>query len=176
MKVRVNSDELAARVEEEVSSFSADVNRRVNRDSTPAPSASSHCLVPVLSTRIALEFYQKRKRSWLLPEEQVSWEVWAVCLDVVNASTSDELSRLRESTAESLGGVVLDVCQQVNQPQYVPKMPSKTDLGNVFDCRFSDCQPYLFRVSHPILFPEGASSPSSGISTVRKLLKDTLSL
>lgn len=34
--------------------------------------------------RIALEFYQRRKRQWPLPDDQVPWEVWQLQLDIVD--------------------------------------------------------------------------------------------
>lgn len=53
---------------------------------------------------------------------------------------------MREFVGEKLADAVMSVCQRVNKPQYLPLVPQKTDLAQVFHDRFSDCQPYLYRI------------------------------
>ncbi|CAJ0605041.1 unnamed protein product [Cylicocyclus nassatus] len=52
---------------------------------------------------------------------------------------------MRVSVAESVGEIVLQVCSSINRQQYLPKMPTRTELSNVFDSNLPDCQPYLFK-------------------------------
>uniref|UniRef100_A0A0K0DFS2 Secreted protein n=1 Tax=Angiostrongylus cantonensis TaxID=6313 RepID=A0A0K0DFS2_ANGCA len=53
---------------------------------------------------------------------------------------------MRVSVAESVGEIVLQLCSCINRQQYLPKMPTRTELSNVFDPSLPDCQPYLFKV------------------------------
>uniref|UniRef100_A0A914X0V0 Autophagy-related protein 101 n=1 Tax=Plectus sambesii TaxID=2011161 RepID=A0A914X0V0_9BILA len=173
--VRANSPELTDLLESDVGAFCDAIG------SVPQT---------VVSGRIALEFFQKRKRQWPLPEDVVPWEIWQLQVDVVRVESENEYHRLRDSVGECLGDAVLTVCGAVNRPLYLPKMPIQSDLSLVFDTRLSDIQPYLFRVVHQLgsgpgdyhrrmLKPGETLLPgaSEGLSTtVRKLLKDTLSL
>lgn len=43
----------------------------------------------VVSGRIALEFFQKRKRQWPLPEDVVPWEIWQLQVDVVRVESEN---------------------------------------------------------------------------------------
>uniref|UniRef100_A0A0N4VST6 Autophagy-related protein 101 n=1 Tax=Haemonchus placei TaxID=6290 RepID=A0A0N4VST6_HAEPC len=102
--------------------------------------------VPLLGAQISLEFFQRRPRPWPLPVEAVAWERWILFLDIFKANSYDDLARMRVSVAESVGEIVLQLCSSINRPQYLPKMPTRTELSNVFDSNLSDCQPYLFKV------------------------------
>ena len=67
---------------------------------------------------------------------------------------------------------VLYVAEVMNRHEYVPKTPSMAELELVFDTKFQDVQPYLFKISYATT---GISTPSVG-TTVRRLLKDTLAI
>lgn len=53
---------------------------------------------------------------------------------------------MREFVGERLGESVLQICQLVNRAQYMPNTPTREGLCDVYDDRFSDCEPYLFRI------------------------------
>lgn len=53
---------------------------------------------------------------------------------------------MREYTGEKLADELLSLCQLMNRPQYLPKMPTRSELPLIFEDRFSDSQPYLFRI------------------------------
>lgn len=36
-----------------------------------------------MRAQVRLEFYQRRKRQWPMPEDHIPWEVWNLQLDVV---------------------------------------------------------------------------------------------
>ncbi|VDK48549.1 unnamed protein product [Anisakis simplex] len=183
--VRVNSAKLISKIKDEVDAFCVDVSKAagcgadMNTLQSKSPSHITHG-TPLLSARIALEFYQRRKRQWPLPEDQVPWEVWQLQLDIVDVRETEYFERMRENVAESLSELVISTCSAINRSQYLPKMPTKSELTNVFDDTFSDCQPYLFRiVRHPLHTGDKRSETStfltsSGLSAVKKLLKDSL--
>lgn len=37
----------------------------------------------MMRAQVRLEFYQRRKRQWPMPEDHIPWEVWNLQLDVV---------------------------------------------------------------------------------------------
>jgi hypothetical protein len=53
---------------------------------------------------------------------------------------------MREYVGEKLGDTVLSICQLINRAQYVPTIPAREGLTDIYDDRFSDCEPYLFRI------------------------------
>lgn len=53
---------------------------------------------------------------------------------------------MREYAGEKLADELLSLCQLINRPQYLPKMPTRSELPSIFEDRFSDSQPYLFRI------------------------------
>ncbi|GMT24934.1 hypothetical protein PFISCL1PPCAC_16231, partial [Pristionchus fissidentatus] len=162
--VRVNSDELAMRVDEDVRAFHEEVERNTRGRSGENVQA-----------QIGMEFFRRRRRaSWLPlmsePDESVPWEMWNVNLTVL-VKPEDEFSSLRESAAEAVSDIILSLCSCVNKPQYMPKMPTQKEISDVFDQQFSDVQPYLFN----IIRNKGSSSHNSGVAyTMKKLVKDTL--
>uniref|UniRef100_A0A1I7XE10 Autophagy-related protein 101 n=1 Tax=Heterorhabditis bacteriophora TaxID=37862 RepID=A0A1I7XE10_HETBA len=171
--VRINSDELACHLAEEVQAFRDDIEQATRSTprrtplSSPSPTESA---IPLLCAQISLEFYQKRRRQWPLADDSVSWEKWMLCLDIFKVNSYDDLARMRVSVAESVGEIVLSLCSAINRQQYLPKMPVRAELNNVFDSHFSDCQPYLFKVTR---MPTTTSAvQQSGFSTVRRLIKD----
>jgi len=66
----------------------------------------------------------------------------------------------------------LYVAEVMNRADFVPKMPNYTELENVFDTSFGDVQPYLFKVDKS----SNIGGQNVGLTTVRKLLRDTLAL
>lgn len=55
----------------------------------------------------------------------------------------------REKVGELVAEKIMYVADNMNKHEYVPKMPSQSDLDLVFDTGFSDVQPYLFKVGMP---------------------------
>jgi hypothetical protein len=53
---------------------------------------------------------------------------------------------MRGYVGEKLGETVLSICQLINRAQYMPTTPARDGLSNVYDTRFSDCDPYLYRI------------------------------
>ncbi|XGW27686.1 hypothetical protein V3C99_007911 [Haemonchus contortus] len=86
--------------------------------------------------------------------------------------TANDLARMRVSVAESVGEIVLQLCSSINRPQYLPKMPTRTELSNVFDSNLSDCQPYLFKVCRVPIRPETTSQ--SGLTGMRRYIRDLM--
>lgn len=162
--VRVNSDELAMRVDEDVRAFHQEVERssRGRNNGT-------------IQTQISMEFFHRRRKQSWLPlvsegDENVPWEKWNVNLTVY-VNPHEELSSLRETAAEAVSDIILSVCSCINKHQYMPKMPTQKEIADVFDEQFSDVQPYLFK----IIRNKGPSSTNSGVAyTMKKLVKDTL--
>ncbi|CAJ0595911.1 unnamed protein product [Cylicocyclus nassatus] len=117
--------------------------------------------VPLLGAQISLEFFQRRPRPWPLTTESVAWERWILLLDIFKANSYDDHARMRVSVAESVGEIVLQVCSSINRQQYLPKMPTRTELSNVFDSNLPDCQPYLFKVCRTPIRPESTTKTGS---------------
>lgn len=45
----------------------------------------------ILSTQMKLEFYQKRRRQWPMPSENLSWEVWDLNLEIVRTNSAGKI-------------------------------------------------------------------------------------
>ena len=119
---------------------------------------------------ISIEFYQKRKNPWPFPTESVPWELWTVRMNILGLNSEADRMTVREKLTESLVEKMRSICEIVNRPEYIPKMPNEADLGNVFDDRYKDVQPYL----HKISFQIGDTNADVTVgNTMRKLLKDT---
>ncbi|VDN57166.1 unnamed protein product [Dracunculus medinensis] len=177
--VCVNSNELNAKLQTEIDLFCSEVSsilnntERVLHDSF-SDSAKYEIVIP--SAKIGLEFYQRQRRL-LLPQD-VPWEIWQMDLTVVRATDDGYLSSLADSLADELTSLHLNFISAINQSIYLPKVPSKSELLNVFDDSISDCNPYLYRIVRPQLSDGSRSSSywqSAGGATVRRFLKDTLS-
>ncbi|KAE9414812.1 hypothetical protein Angca_004546 [Angiostrongylus cantonensis] len=174
-KVKINSDELSYQLEKEIKPFLVELDstvkaappRKLTPHNSPTPLESA---IPLLGTQISLEFFQRRPRPWPLPVESVAWERWILFLDIFKASSYDDLARMRVSVAESVGEIVLQLCSCINRQQYLPKMPTRTELSNVFDPSLPDCQPYLFKVCRVPIRPE--TVPQTGFSGMRRYLRD----
>ena len=52
----------------------------------------------------------------------------------------------REKVGELVAEKIMYVAENMNKHEYIPKMPSQSDLDLVFDTGFNDVQPYLFKV------------------------------
>ena len=147
-QVRVNSPKLVENVQQQVHDY---VNY-LKLDDLPdgytyglsERASSSEKNDPLTTARLRLEFYQKKRRSCLtVSYECMPWEIWNIELDVVRA---EDFTIMREEVGEKLGETVLNICSIINQPCYIPATPTIADLPLVFDDRFSDIQPYLFRL------------------------------
>lgn len=156
--VRANSEELSLKLDEEVRAFYADVKREaIVRGKKP------------YETLIGMEFYNKKKKQWFYTSDEiVPWEIFNFYLNVFETS-DDELSAMRETTAEAISDIILSICATINKPQFLPKMPDRKELGDIFDTNYSDIQPYLFKITRPT-----KPGTTSTLNTVRKLMKDTL--
>lgn len=155
--VRTSSPGLDALLRREVVSFSEDLKR------SPGLKAG----------QISLEFYQRRRTRWPFPPENIPWEVWTIRVEIISLGNEYERRQWREKLGEVLSEKTLYIAEVMNKPEFVPKMPNQSDLELVFDTTIEDVQPYLFKVCHSTASP---SSPSVGINTVRRLLKDTLAI
>ncbi|KIH64693.1 hypothetical protein ANCDUO_04993 [Ancylostoma duodenale] len=175
--VKINSDELSYQLEKEIQPFLVELDNTVKaaapRRHTPLSSPTlAESAIPLLGAQISLEFFQRRPRPWPLPVEAVAWERWILFLDIFKANSYDDLARMRVSVAESVGEIVLQVCSSINRHQYLPKMPTKTELSNVFDSNLPDCQPYLFKVCRAPIRPE--SAPPTGFTGMRRYIRDLM--
>uniref|UniRef100_A0A7E4UNW1 Autophagy-related protein 101 n=1 Tax=Panagrellus redivivus TaxID=6233 RepID=A0A7E4UNW1_PANRE len=126
---------------------------------------------PLLTTKLTLEFFKKRRRPWPLSEDIFPWEVWSIALNVVKAERQEDFQRLREDVGEKLSEQVLKICQTVNQPRmYLPPVPQYSDLGLIFDCNFPDVQPYLFRLEY-----DSGKAPEFGLTdNFKKFFKESM--
>ncbi|VDN18202.1 unnamed protein product [Gongylonema pulchrum] len=180
--VRVNSPKLVSYVHGELDSFIRDIRLSIEGVaipqfySPPPVTLLSYCGAPLLRAKIDLEFYQKKKRSWPLPDYQIPWEIWQLQLAIVRIKEREYWERMREELADSVSEVVLKTCSLINRPQFVPQMPTRSDVANVFDTTYPECQPYLMRI---VRHPHDTSKNSEntlmtvGASAVKKMLRDT---
>lgn len=120
---------------------------------------------------VILEFYQKKKARWPFGIELISWEMWNINLNINRLKSEQERQRYREKVGESISEKVIEIAQAINRPDYVPKMPNQSELGNVFDTSYMDVQPYLYKITCQL---SNDASISVG-STMRKLIRDTFS-
>lgn len=153
--VRVASDLLDNNVKKEVSIF---------RDQLQESNSESG--------QISLEFYQRKKARWLFQGECIPWEVWTVKLDVITLNNEHERQICRGKLGEIMTEKVLYIADIMNRHEFVPKIPSQSEVDLVFDTSYIDVQPYLHRISHQLNGP----SSSSVSTTMRKFIKDTLAL
>ncbi|OWR54508.1 autophagy-related protein 101 isoform 1 [Danaus plexippus plexippus] len=121
---------------------------------------------------ISLEFFQKRRARWPFQPECVPWEVWTVCCELTEARNEQDMHTKHEGVVEMLQDKIVFITEIINRHEYVPKMPSRSDADLIFDTTYSDIQPYLFKIHYNL----SGAPPTSVGNTVRKLLRDTLSL
>lgn len=122
--------------------------------------------------QISLEFYQKKKSRWPFSDECIPWEVWSIKVNVVNLANEQERQICREKVGEKLGEKVINVVEVINRHEYLPKMPTQSEVDNVFDTTLKDVQPYLYKITYQITDSLGTSVST----TMRRLIKDTLAL
>lgn len=122
--------------------------------------------------QISLEFFQKKRNRWPFQTESIPWEVWTIRLELINMTTEDERQLCRERVGDMLTDKVLYIAEVMNRHDYVPKMPNQSEIDLIFDTSYPDVQPYLFKFKFNTTRP---NTPSVS-NTVKKLLKDTLSL
>lgn len=120
---------------------------------------------------VNLEFYQKKKARWPFGIELISWEIWNINLNINRLKSEQERQIFREKVGESVSEKIIEIAQAINRPDYVPKMPNQSDLGNVFDTSYADVQPYLHKITSQLC----NDVPTSVGSTMRKLIRDTFS-
>ncbi|KAF6216705.1 hypothetical protein GE061_001051 [Apolygus lucorum] len=122
--------------------------------------------------QISLEFFQKKKTRWPFHTECIPWEVWNLRLELIKLNNEHERQLCREKVGELLTEKILYVAEVMNRHDYVPKMPNQSELDLIFDTTYPDIQPYLFKLS----FTTSGPTTSSVGSTMKKLIKETLSL
>lgn len=122
--------------------------------------------------QISLEFYQKKKSRWPFSDECIPWEVWSIKVNVVNLANEQERQICREKVGEKVGEKVINVVEVINRHEYLPKMPTQSEVDNVFDTTLKDVQPYLYKITYQITDSLGTSVST----TMRRLIKDTLAL
>ncbi|CAD5220200.1 unnamed protein product [Bursaphelenchus okinawaensis] len=183
--VRVNSPELISDVEKRVSDIQEAVRNTTtagfvvgsspkSNTSSPSPSVRLYGIdkwESLMTAPMKLEFYQKRKRQWPMFEDLSPWEVWDLNFDVVKIESHEDFNPMREYVGEKLGEIVLNICQIMNRSQYMPAMPNRESLTDVFDDRFRDCEPYLYRIDSDLLTKPNDTSKSS---IVMRLFRDTM--
>jgi len=129
---------------------------------------------------ITLEFYQKHRSRWPFSDECVPWEMWN--LQVTEQTMPCESGRVlaRETAGAVLADKVASVVEAVGRHDFVPKMPTHTDLSLVFETNLPDVQPYLFKIRYNLGDIGFAGSPNGVTttlsSTVRRLFRDTWSV
>ncbi|XP_059052216.1 autophagy-related protein 101 [Achroia grisella] len=153
------SDVLGRNVKREITEFSELLR---GADATSSPPRGS----------ISLEFFQKRRTRWPFQPECVPWEIWTVYCELTESRSEHEMHSQHESVVEMLQDKIVFITEIINRHEYVPKMPSRSDADLIFDTTYADIQPYLFKIHYNL---SGAPPVSVG-NTVRKLIRDTLSL
>uniref|UniRef100_A0A915EBR8 Autophagy-related protein 101 n=1 Tax=Ditylenchus dipsaci TaxID=166011 RepID=A0A915EBR8_9BILA len=165
--VRVNSPELVSDVDIKVRDFADAIQAAItdgyflsgsSPHSSPGQEGRLHGIdrwENLFGAQIRLEFYQRRKRKW-----------------PIQKTINEDFYRMREFVGEKLSESVLSVCETVNKPQYLPKMPTRSELPDVYDDRFSDCHPYLYRVESD--YGSKLHENASKASFMKKLFLDTL--
>ncbi|KAJ6638165.1 Autophagy-related protein 101 [Pseudolycoriella hygida] len=124
------------------------------------------------SGQISLEFFQRKRRSWPFQMECIPWEVWTVRLELNNLCNEDERQVCRERVSDMLSDKIFYITEVMNRHDYVPKMPSQSELDTIFDTSYADIQPYLFTCR----FSTAEPNENSVGHTMKKLIKETLSL
>lgn len=121
--------------------------------------------------QISLEFYQKKKNRWLRPECS-PWEVWTVRLDLLTLTSEEERQQYREKVGDILSDKIVYIGEVLNRHDYVPRMPSQSEMDLIFDTSYTDIQPYLFKCK----FSTAQQGAGSVGNAVKKMIKETLSL
>lgn len=153
--VRVASDQLDRAIKKEIDGFNS-LLRSNER---------------IASGQISLEFYQKKRAHWPFAAECIPWEVWTIKTELLSLSNEHERQLCREKTVEVLQEKILYIAELMNRHEFVPKLPTESDIDLVFDTSYPDIQPYLFKIAY------STSTPGATVGTsMRKFFKDTLAL
>lgn len=127
---------------------------------------------------ITLEFYQKRRSRWPFNDESVPWEMWNLHITERMLQSEAERTIARETAGARLCEKVTSIVEAVGRYDFVPKMPTQSDLLLVFETSMPDVQPYLFKIRHNFGDVGYTNTPDSKASnvgfTVRRLFRDTL--
>ncbi|CAB0039675.1 unnamed protein product [Trichogramma brassicae] len=122
--------------------------------------------------QISLEFFQKKKNRWPFTYESIPWEVWTVRLELIKLATEHERMICREKVGDLLADKILNITDIMNRHDYLPKIPTQTELDLIFDTSFPDVQPYLFKLS----FTTSEPTNNTMGNTMKKLIKETMSI
>lgn len=121
--------------------------------------------------QITLEFFEKKKR-WVRTPECVPWEIWTIHFELLHLTDPEERMFQRERISDMLAEKILYITDVMNKQDYLPKMPSQSELGFVFDTSYPDVQPFLFKCKYNTAGPGESSVGHS----MKKFIKETLSL
>lgn len=122
--------------------------------------------------QISLEFFQRKKSHWPFQPESIPWEVWNVRIELLKLCNEYERQISKEMVGDELSEKIIHIAEIMNRHEYLPSIPPQSELEFIFDTSYPDVQPYLFKLGY---VTSDTASPSVG-STVRKLIKETLSL
>lgn len=120
---------------------------------SPIPSPSSEDVGFLTSAAssgtIFLEFLTKSSRSTWSFSEPLVWEVWSLKFNCLKEDTNEDAFN-KTAIDEQLFDKVLSIVQIVNNAQYLPTMPSLSEVDSVFDTNYPNAQPYNFKISYKI--------------------------
>lgn len=154
--IRLASDELDRRLKKTAAEFREELHRE------------GSC-----SGQISLEFYHKKRPQWsFFSYDCTEWEIWTIKITTIVLANEHERQLHREKVSELLTEKMFYITQAVSRHEYVPKVPSQSELDFVFDTSFPDIQPYLFRIS----FLTNMTTSTSVGTTMKKFIRDTLAL
>jgi len=152
--VQLNSSELNQRVNQDISIFCDGIR-------------NNEC------NKISLEFFTRKKRNWPFQSENIPWEIWTIKIELMELTNENERQVLREKLSDLLGEKVRQIIEIMDKPDYTPKLQNQSQLDTIFEVEFKDIQPYLFRMYNTL---DGAISQTSVGNTMRRMLKDALSI
>ena len=127
----------------------------------------------VRSGRVSLQFYEKRKSRWPFGEDAAIWEMWRIKVDVVRAANEKERQENSERLSEKLAETVASVAAAVSRADYTPRVPNERDVGNVFETRYREVEPYLHRLVQQV-GGEEASTMSGVTGVFKKIFREAL--
>ncbi|NXV62043.1 ATGA1 protein, partial [Molothrus ater] len=167
--VRVSSEELDRALRKAVGEFKVRGKTGSMKGFKGKPNI---CKGPPGWSRGLVWFYQKKKSRWPFSDECIPWELWTIKVNVVNLANEQERQICREKVGEKLCEKIINIVEVMNRHEYLPKMPTQSEVDNVFDTSLKDVQPYLYKISYQITDSLGTSVTT----TMRRLIKDTLAL
>lgn len=120
---------------------------------------------------ISLEFYHKKKNRWPFAADCIPWEVWTVRLELVHLRTVADRQRYREALGEMMSEKIFFINEVMNRHDYLPVVPSLSQMDTIFDTSFPDIQPYLFKFKFNTITAPGSGTVSNAVT---KMLKEML--